>query len=59
MAGDGRFLEGHFYWVGLDFKLITAISVSPDDAMAALPVQIAEEELRTEFAEWAKVADKL
>ena len=49
----------HLYWVGFDFKVIAAISVSKDNGTAILPIQDAEKELQAEYAEWVKVVDKL
>ena len=51
--------ELHMYWVGFDFKVIAAISDSKDNGVAVLAVQDAEKELQSEYADWAKVADKL
>ncbi len=64
--GAGYFLtrepalgEMRLYWVGFDFKVIAAISVSKVNNTAVLPVQDAEQELQSELADWAKVADSL
>jgi len=47
----------HLYWVGFDFKVIAALSVSKDNGTTVLAVQDAEKELQWEYSDWAKVAD--
>ncbi|MBK5274705.1 MAG: hypothetical protein JJE30_06605 [Desulfuromonadales bacterium] len=51
--------EMHLYWVGFDFKVIAAISVSKDNGTAVIPAAEAQKELASEYAEWIEFADTL